>query len=791
MRSVDGSAVQVKGAIEVTIQLGDVVRSHMMVVADIEPDVLLGIDFLAKHGCILDLAGSCLRIGHSTLQLLSREGSPTLSCHSLQFTDPAPVQLAETIVVSGYGQVITRAKISTTLPIPKLCGFVEPSETFVDKFCMGTARVVTNVSEENTVPVRLQNLLSRPVTIHKDTVLGTFEQCTVLDEDNAEHVGTNCDVETCCANDVSDPVELFDLSHLEPQEATAVRELLSEFRDIMSTGPMDLGSTDVIQHDIETTSTRPIRQAPRRLPMHQADEVRDHVENLLHEGLIEPSNSPWAAPIVVVRKSDRSIRLCVDYRKLNTVTVKDAFPIPRVDDAIDHMSEAQYFSTLDLASGYWQVELTNAARAKAAFVTPFGLYEWKVMPFGLCNAPATFQRLMNAVLGDLVPKACAAYIDDTITFSTTFDEHLVRLRLVFEKFRAAGLKVKPRKCQILQKSVTYLGHVFEGGGVAPKPTNCSAVTNMQALASVQEVRRFVGFASYYRRFIKDFATIAAPLHKLTQKKVDFVWTDECQDAFDTLKHRLTTPPILTYPDAHRKFILDTDASDYGIGATLSQIDDQGRERVIAFASRALSKSQRRYSTTRREMYAVVFFMQYFKHYLLGANFTLRTDHKALVWLKSFKDTEGILARWIEKLEPFDFTVVHRKGSQHGNADGLSRFPEQLVNPDSAATPTASPILDSSTNTNNKQCYDPSVQCDCTSTGTTAALQVPVQQADDSSHDTDNSSPVQQAEDSSNDTSATAYASLDETTTSGETVACELSSPDDVSADLINWQTSSQ
>ena len=214
----------------------------------------------------------------------------------------------------------------------------------------------------------------------------------------------------------------------------------------------------------QPTSSQPIRQAPRRLPVHHANEVREHVEQLLAEGLVDPSNSPWAAPIVVVRKPDGAIRLCVDYRKLNAVTVRDAFPIPRIDDAIDNMGDAQYFTTLDLASGYWQVELTNAARAKSAFVTPFELFEWKVMPFGLCNAPATFQRLMIMVLGDLVPSVCSAYIDNTITFSKTFQEHLVRLRLVFEKFRAAGLKVKPRKCQILSKSVTYLGHVFKGGG---------------------------------------------------------------------------------------------------------------------------------------------------------------------------------------------------------------------------------------------------------------------------------------------------------------------------------------
>ena len=692
VRSVDGSGVTVEGAVDVQLEFGSLQLQHTMVVANIEPDVLLGIDFLRRHGCIMDLGQGCLRLSNQTLPLTQGVGPKHLSCQRVE-RDPIPVQLAESVVLQGYSQLITQGRLRDTEFMSPSCGMVEPTESFVDKFCVSAARVVTTVSENSTVPVRLQNLLPRPVTINRGTVVGMFESCFV--EKAAEAADEpDCTAESCNAADMcSDPVELFDLSHLDTEEAAAVRSLLSEFSDIISTGAMDLGSTGVAKHDIETTSSQPIRQAPRRLPLHHANEVREHVEQLLAEGLVDPSNSPWAAPIVVVRKPDGAIRLCVDYRKLNAVTVRDAFPIPRIDDAIDNMGDAQYFTTLDLASGYWQVELTNAARAKSAFVTPFGLFEWKVMPFGLCNAPATFQRLMTMVLGDLVPSVCSAYIDDTITFSKTFQEHLVRLRLVFEKFRAAGLKVKPRKCQILSKSVTYLGHVFKGGGVSPDPKNCSSVTSLKPLSSATEVRRFVGFASYYRRFIKDFATIAAPLHKLMQKQASFSWTDECQQAFDILKQKLTSSPVLTYPDPSRKFILDTDASDTGIGATLSQVDDQGREQVIAYASSSLSKSQRRYGTTRREMYAVVFFVQYFKHYLLGANFTLRTDHKALLWLKSFKDSEGILARWLEKLEAFDFTTVHRRGTQHANADALSRFHSQPAdNSEHPASATAEPSV---------------------------------------------------------------------------------------------------
>ena len=256
-------------------------------------------------------------------------------------------------------------------------------------------------------------------------------------------------------------------------------------------------------------------------------------------------------PIVVVRKPDSSIRLCVDYRKLNSVIVRDAYPLPRVEDTIDAMAGASYFSTLDLASGFWQVELTNAAQVKSAFGTPFGLFQWNVMPFGLCNAPATFQRLMANVLDGLIPKVCNGFIDDVITFSQEFDGQLSNLRLVFTRLRAASLKIKPKKCKLIQRSVVYLGHVFSARGVSPDPTKFSAVQAWPVPTSAHDVRRFVGLASYYRRFIPKFADIASPLHTLTQKKVAVRWTDECQSAFDELKQRLVSAPILAlrcHPD---------------------------------------------------------------------------------------------------------------------------------------------------------------------------------------------------------------------------------------------------
>ena len=310
-------------------------------------------------------------------------------------------------------------------------GIVEPDESFLEKYCIGAAQIVSKVSPDGTVPVRFQNFLPGPVTTQAKTVVAKFSTNVQVDELSSDdpHVEPE---ESCNATTTSllSVAELFDLSHLEGSEREMVVELLEEFAEVVSTGPFDVGTTTVTQHSIQTSSETSLRQSPRRLPIHLQSEVRDHVNQLLDAGKNSPSNSPWAAPIVVVRKPDSSIRLCVDYRQLNKITVKDAYPVPRVDDTIDALSGSAFFSTFNLASGFWQVDLSNSAKSLSAFVTPFGLYEWNVMPFGLCNAPATFQRLMSTVLDGLIPKVAGAFIDDVISFSPTFTRQLANMRSV-------------------------------------------------------------------------------------------------------------------------------------------------------------------------------------------------------------------------------------------------------------------------------------------------------------------------------------------------------------------------
>ena len=330
----------------------------------------------------------------------------------------------------------------------------------------------------------------------------------------------------------------------------------------------------------------------------------------------------------------------------------------------------RWFSTLDLASGYWQVSLSPEARCKTAFATHSGLFQYRVMPFGLCNAPATFERLMDRVLQGLRWSRCLVYLDDIISFGTTFDDSLDNLTLIFERLRSYGLQLKSTKCHLFQSSVPFLGHVVGRSGLECDPKKIEDVKCWPVPDCLKSVRQFLGFVGYYRRFIPSFSDLAEPLVALTGKDVPFNWRPACAMAFAELLDAMVRAPILAFPTDSGDYVLDTDASNFGLGGVLSQIQN-GVECVIAYCSRA---SQRKYCTTKRKMLAVVSMCIQFRSYLRGAKFTLHTDHKSLVWLHRFKDTEGMMARWLHTLHQFQFTIVHRAGRDHGNADGLSRAP---------------------------------------------------------------------------------------------------------------------
>ena len=460
-------------------------------------------------------------------------------------------------------------------------------------------------------------------------------------------------------------------------ECADVCQLLAQFSDVFSAGPHDLGCTDLIKHHIDTGSSKPVRQPPRRLPWAKRDDAEKCIQEMQEQGIIEPSSSPWSSPVVLVQKKDGTNRFCVDYRRLNEVTHKDSYPLPRIDDTIDALSGVEWFSTLDLKSGYWQVQLDENSKEKTAFSTGHGLWQFIVMPFGLCNGPATFERLMEQVLAGLPLSTTLVYLDDILVPGQSFSHQLTNLRKVFERLRAAKLKLSPKKCLLFRREVKCLGHVVIKNGISPDPDEVNAVMSWPIPTSATEVKSFLGLCSYYRRFIPHFSNIAHPLHQCATT-VPFCWSTESDNAFYQLKSSLTQVPFLTYPDPGAMFILDTDASGTGIGAVLSQVSfpehcsNPEQERVVAYYSCTLSQPERRYCVTHKERLAVVKAIKHFHVYLYGRKFLLRTDHSALQWLLSFCHPEGQVARWLERLQQYEFTVEHRAGTKHGNADALSR-----------------------------------------------------------------------------------------------------------------------
>lgn len=478
-----------------------------------------------------------------------------------------------------------------------------------------------------------------------------------------------------------DQVQFPGLSH---DQTIQARELLLKYSNVFAKSDDDLGCTAVIQHEIPLVDEGPVCQRYRRLPPSQYEEVKGHIKQLLEQGVIRESSSPYSSPLVIVKKKDGTLRMCVDYRQLNMKTRKDAYPLPRIEESLDALCGAKWFSTLDLASGYNQVVVAEKDQHKTAFCTPFGLYEFSRMPFGLCNAPGTFQRLMERILGDQRFQSLLLYLDDVVVFSSSFEQHLQRLELVLSRFQSFGLKVKLSKCSFLQPKVLYLGHVISAEGVSTDPGKIQSVTEWRRPQNVAELRSFLGFASYYRRFVENFAQIAGPLHKVAalghakkrQSKwsLSKQWDSACEEAFQTLKEKLTSAPVLAYADFSKPFILEIDASHQGLGAVLAQ-ERGGQKRPVAYASRSLRSSERNmdnYSAMKLELLALKWAVtDKFREYLIGNTFLVFTDNNPLSHLQTAK-LGAVEQRWVAQLAQFNFQIVYRPGSQNRNADALSR-----------------------------------------------------------------------------------------------------------------------
>jgi len=655
LRTATGEEAKVRGKTTLEVELGTMTVEHEFVVADITDEIVIGVDFMIRHGIHIDLEHFYLKCRNVELPL-------TIGSQQTAVLRRLSVGKDTTIPANSEALIWAKAKLSGEQGpvIVEPLGSNECSSVLVGRTLSG--------SVNGQIPVRVLNVSGTAKVIKKGETIARCELVAAI---------SDCSVEP--EKEQGRPSHELKArlgkwtANLEMSEREEANKLFQNYYTVFSGEGKLNGRTSVVKHHINTGDAKPIRQRPRRVPLAKRGEMEELISDMRESGVIEPSESPWCSPVVLVTKKDGNTRFCVDYRKLNDLTIKDSYPLPRIDDTLDTLSGSIWFSTLDLKSGYWQVGIEPDDKEKTAFSAGNGLWQFKVMPFGLCNAPATFERLMEYVLKGLHWKTCLLYLDDIIIMGKDFNCHLKNIEEIFKRLQAAGLKVNPKKCDFFQHEVKYLGHVVSSRGIHTDEEKTKAIKEWKRPSNLQELRSFLGLCTYYRKFVPGFATLAGPLHDLTCARQQFLWTEIQEKAFKTLKQMLCSAPILAYPIPGERFVLDTDASGSGIGGVLSQLVE-GKERVIAYFSTRLSKAERNYCVTRRELLAIIKSVKHFHKYLYGQSFALRTDHAALRWLLNFKEPEGQLARWIERLQSYNFNIEHRRGVLHSNADALSRRP---------------------------------------------------------------------------------------------------------------------
>lgn len=453
-------------------------------------------------------------------------------------------------------------------------------------------------------------------------------------------------------------------------------DLCTEYEDIFAVDGDQLTINNFYTQKLRLKDPEPIYVKNYRLPKTQKTEINRQVNELLENNLIEQSISSYNSPLILVPKktndNTKKWRMCVDFRMLNKKLIQDKYPLPRIDDILDSLGKAKYFSTLDLYSGFHQIAIDKESREYTAFSTENGSFQWKVLPFGLNIAPNSFMRMMNIAFSGLKPEQSFVYMDDIIVIGKSELDHMNNLRAIFEKCRKFNLKLNPEKCKYFRSEVLFLGHTCTSEGLLPDESKINAIKKYTKPTNKDDVKRLVAFANYYRRFIQNFANLVRPLNHLTKKRSEFIWSDECEKAFETLKKKLISPPILKYPDFTKQFIVTVDASNYACGAVLSQ-DFNGEDLPICYISRNFQKGEINKATIEKELLAIYFAVTYLRPYLYGNSFIVRSDHKPLVFLYNIKNPASKLTRIRLELEEYDFVVEYIKGKNNVAADALSRI----------------------------------------------------------------------------------------------------------------------
>lgn len=611
-------------------------------------DGLIGLDLLEQWQSKIDLGSRVLKTQHAENPILMyKSGS---------------LNLFETVIPAQSTKLI---KVPTNISAGDIC--IEPQT-----ICGCNITSCFSSAENNQAYIEISN------PSQNDIIFTLSEPLQVQIFNEQTNLPNTMDCMTHDAERFREVLSRLRTDHMNAEERANLLALCKEYSDIFYLDDEPLTFTNRIKHRISTTDEIPVHSKTYRYPFVHRQEVQSQIKKMLDQGIIRPSTSAWSAPIwVVPKKADASgktkWRLVVDFRKLNEKTVDDKYPIPNLTDILDKLGKCQYFTTLDLASGFYQVEMHPDDIHKTGFSVADGQghFEFLRMPMGLKNSPSTFQRVMDNVLRGLQNSICVVYLDDILVFSTSLQEHMINLRKIFDRLRDSNFKVQMDKSEFLKHETPYLGHIITPQGVKPNPDKIAAILKYPIPRTTKQIKGFLGLIGYYRRFIPDFARLTKPLTACLKKGSKISLTPDYVKCFEDCKTLLINDPILQYPDLSKDFILTTDASNVALGAVLSQ-GSIGSDRPVAYASRTLNDSEMNYSTIEKELLAIVWATKYFRPYLFGRKFKIITDHKPLQWLLNLREPNSRLTRWRLKLAEYNFTIIYKKGKANTNADALSR-----------------------------------------------------------------------------------------------------------------------
>ena len=685
MVGIGGGKVREDGILVVPLEVAGRTFNHPLVVTvDCVYSVLIGMDIARAHGARIDVD-----LGPTDLVCFKRDTCPGCvpfgkeSEMCWEDLNRERVENSRSRVEDGVFSRCRRARkipahgaelVRVELPACE-CQcllMVEPPPYLGLRYGIDYPPVVLERGCSTDVEVLMSNSLNQSIDVEEGYTVA------LVSEVDLERCSSISSIEP--ASEVASrfarlwPMINVDSSKIDRLVLEGLKRVIERHTSAFALSEDEMGRTTLLEHVIDVGDSRPIAQAARRLPYGEdgREKAEMEIDRLRSLKAVRLSNSPWASPIVMARKKDGSIRMCVDYRKLNAVTKRDSYPLPRLDEALDSFAGSCCFSSLDIQMAYHQVPVREEDKAKTAFITHSGLYEYEVLPFGLSNAPATFQRLMGMVLAGLVGVYCIAYLDDIIVYSRSIDQHLVHLEEVLSRLARAGLKLKPKKCSFFRSEVNYLGHRITTEGILPDEAKIVAVKKWPVPVDAVELRRFLGFVGFYRRFMERSAEISAVLYDAMTEPV-FEMTPDRVRAFEELRLKLVSAPVLVHPDMQKPFIVETDASLVAIGAVLLQKVDEA-ERPVAYYSKKLSEVERRYSANKRELLGTVRSIKHFRVYLLAREFVIRTDHKSNTFLVNRKiESSGVVADWMMQLNEFKYSIEHKKGSENVVADALSRI----------------------------------------------------------------------------------------------------------------------